>query len=87
MTSIRQIGEFLESPEWNAGEKFVIKWQFNRSLQLLGDFGAALAEAIVRADDSNLTKLALGFPDEVAGFLAWNRGDLGIRLRDAGLEI
>jgi hypothetical protein len=71
-----------EASPWTAGEKWVVKWQF----RLLGDFGTALAEAICRADDTNLARIAKGFPDEVAGFLAWNRGDLAQRLRAAGFQ-
>jgi len=74
---------FLESDQWTAAEKWVIRWQFG----LLGDFQEALSEAIKRADDSNLARLEFGFPEQVAGFTAWSRGDLGTRLRNAGLEI
>ena len=81
--SYEKIGELLASDQWTAAEKWVIKWQY----RLLGDFNTALATAIVRADDTNLFKLGLGFPDQVHGFLAWSRGDLGERLRKAGLDI
>ena len=83
MTDTQTIARFLESDEWTYAEKFIIKWQFD----LLGDFYKALTEAIKCADDDNLTRLGVGFPQEVDGFLAWNRGDLGTRLRNAGLEI
>lgn len=52
-----------------------------RRLQERGDDSVR----ITRADDSNLARLRLGFPAEVDGFLAWNRGDLAKRLRDAGV--
>ena len=78
-----RIGAMLTSDEWTEAEKSVIKWQF----RLLGDFRTALFEAITLADDKNLVRLAMGFPYEVSGFMAWNRGGLGKRLRDAGLEI
>ena len=87
MTSTQKIGEFLESPDWTEGEKFIIKWQFNNSLHLLGDFKTALIGAIKQADHGNLARLALGFPREVEGFRQWAYGDLGSRLRAAGLEI
>ncbi len=78
------LGEFLGADSaWEMSEQWVIKWQY----QLLGDFQAALAGAIACADESNLARLALGFPDQVQGFLAWSRGDLGHRLRKSGLEI
>lgn len=83
MTYTEQIGVFLESPDWTPAEKWVIRWQF----RLLGDFNTALAEAITRADDDNLARLELGFPDEVNGFLAWNRGNLAERLGKAGLDL
>jgi hypothetical protein len=80
---MRTVGQFLESSDWNDGEKWVIKWQF----RLLGDFETALAEALCRADEDNLIKLSLGFPSQVQGFLSWNRRGLGQRLREAGLDI
>jgi hypothetical protein len=78
-----KIGEILTSDAWTAGEKFIVKWQF----RLLGDFKTALVGAIMLADEQNLARLHLGFPGEVDGFLAWSVGDLGRRLRDAGLDI
>ena len=78
-----QIGIILTSDEWTEAEKFVVKWQF----RLLGDFRTALIQAIMLADDRNLEQLALGFPDEVAGYRAWAYGGLGRRLREAGLGI
>ncbi len=75
--------QFLDSPLWTNAEKAVIRWQY----RFLGDFGVALWDAIVRADDDNLARLHLGFPTEVDGFLAWNKGDLANRLRHAGLDI
>jgi len=77
------IGDFLLSPDWTDAEKWVIRWQAG----VLGDFQQALAEAMGRADDGNLGKLATAFPVQADGFVAWNRGDLGQRLRKAGLEI
>jgi len=79
------IRAMLLSPAWTEAEKWVVKWQYNRSLQLLGGFQTALAEAILRADEGNLARLRLGFPDQVDGYLAWSRGDLAGRLRDAGV--
>lgn len=75
------VHKMLASPDWTEGEKWVVRWQW----RLLGDFQQALSEAIKRADDGNLDRLRLGFPDQVAGFLAWNRGDLAQRLRAAGV--
>ena len=77
------ITDILESPAWTDGEKFVVKWQF----QVLGHFKTALMDAIKLADEKNLARLELGFPDEVQGFRAWAYGDLGNRLRQTGLDI
>ncbi len=49
----------------NKSEKFIFDWQY----RLLGHFKTALIEAICRADDDNLEKLSLGFPDEVKGYI------------------
>ena len=45
-------------------EKFILMWQY----RMLEDFKKALIEAICQADDGNLYKLGLGFPDEVSGY-------------------
>lgn len=50
-------------------ERFIFDWQY----RLAGDFKKALAEAIARADDGNLARLRLGFPDEVEGYLRFSR--------------
>ena len=83
MTTMVEIGYFLDSPAWTPAEKLVIKWQFH----LYGDFYTALWEVIKRADEENLERLACGFPLQIIGFKQWAFGDLGQRLRAAGLEI
>ena len=50
-------------------EEFIFMWQH----RLLGHFKTALIEAICQADDDNLDKLRLGFPDEVRGYLDYAR--------------
>ena len=35
---------------------------------MFGDFKKGLIEAICRADETNLYKLSLGFPDEIEGY-------------------
>lgn len=82
-SNLLEIGTFLDSPDWTPGEKSVIKWQFG----LHSDFNKALWEAIKRADEANLRRIAYGFPFEVLAFVQWVDGDLGPRLRAAGLEI
>ena len=46
------------------GERFIVEWQY----RLSGSFRRTLAEAISRADISNLAKLEQGFPDEVRAY-------------------
>jgi hypothetical protein len=77
------VDQVLNSNLWTPGEKAVVKWQFRK----FGHFFTALFGTMARADEENLTKLALGFPDEVAGFREWAHGNLAERLRKAGLEI
>jgi hypothetical protein len=53
------------------GEKFVVEWQYH----MAGDFARCLAEAIALADNSNLEKLAKGFPREVESMQKFYRID------------
>ena len=46
------------------GERFIVMWQY----RILGDFKSALIEAIARADTSNRSALAKGFPVEVEAY-------------------
>jgi len=77
------IGEILTSSEFDDSDKWVVKWQF----RALGEFETSLCEAIKRADEHNLARLRLGFPMQVEGFKRWAYGNLGERLRAAGLDI
>ena len=77
------VGKALASNQWTASEKEVIKWQFG----LLGGFRTALWNDLARADDTNLAQMALAFPDEVLALSHWRTGDLGKRMRAAGLPI
>ena len=77
----QKIREFLANPDEAPAAKAVLKWQW----RLYGDFYTALWEAIKRADDENLGRLAQGFPVEVKGFLEWNRGNLADELRKKGV--
>lgn len=83
---VQSVGEFLLRDDVTLSEKLVIKWQF----RLCGHFYTALWDAIKRADDENLDRLALGFPAHVAGFRAWAHGQpyhMGRKLREMGLPI
>lgn len=68
---------------WDEGVKSLIKWQFG----LHGDFRQALWRAISTADESNLDRLAAGFPKEVEAFRQWSHGELGESQWDSGLPI
>ena len=81
--TIEEIQSILNSARWTDDEKWVVEWQF----RLLGSFGRALAHTLVAADETNLERLSMGFPMEVLGFRKWAYGDLGNRLRKAGLGI
>ena len=50
-------------------EAWIVKWQY----QLLDGFDKKLFETIVLADESNLKRLHLGFPDQVNGYLQYTR--------------
>ena len=56
-------------PDFTAEEWEMFEWQYH----LMGDFRRAVMEAITRADDGNLLKLALGFPDMVYGYTSYSR--------------
>lgn len=77
------ISDVFVSDKWTRPEKEVVAWQFN----LIGDFKKHLWEAISRADHKNIEKLRRGFPELIEGYEMWSSGDLGTRLRRAGLDI
>ena len=58
-------------------EAIAFKWQF----RMMGGFESSLMDAISRADENNLNKIALGFPGFVATFKGWTRGDLAETLK------
>lgn len=81
-----EIGDFLSRDDITPAEKLVIKWQF----RLCGHFEIALWNAIMKADEDNLDRLACGFPIHIIGYRAWAFGDpysMGQKLRNLGLEI
>ena len=82
-----QIAAFLASDRWTYAEKRVIRLQFHWWNDDDDEFEPMLWQAIKRADEENLKRLAKGFPEQIAGFMAWTHGDLGERLRAAGLWI
>lgn len=82
--TFEEIQAVLDSTEFDYSDKWVVRWQFH----LLDDeFDAPLARLIVSADQDNLSRLAKGFPVQIEGYRRWAHGDLGQRLRAAGLRI
>lgn len=61
-------------------DQHAIKWQYH----LWGDFYTALWQAIARADRGNQFRIALGFPEDVQGYINWTQGDLYERIQRAG---
>ena len=59
----------LISEELTPEEDWIAKWQYG----YLGHFHSALFKAICVADEGNLDKLSLGFPDEVSGYRKYTR--------------
>ena len=55
--------------ELTSEEDWIAKWQYG----YLGHFHLALFKAICVADEGNLDKLSLGFPDEVSGYKKYIR--------------
>lgn len=65
--------KIIESPDLTEGEKLYIK---DCQYRMGGSFSRALWTLIGLADEHNLARLCLVFPNEVQGFIAWTRGDL-----------
>lgn len=59
----------MSETTFTPGEEFILHWQYG----MLGGFRSRLVEAIAKADDGNLARLRLGFPDEVDAFLSYSR--------------
>ena len=53
------------------GERFILEWQY----RMHGGFFTALTDAICKADDGNLIKLGMGFPDEVDAYRKFSGED------------
>lgn len=77
------VAAIMDSPEFTAGEKWVVCYLIGH----VGSFYKTLGVAIATADDFNRDRLALGFPIEVQGWHAWSQGDLAKRLRAKGLDL
>lgn len=65
--------KIADSTELTKGEKtYILDIEFHMG----GSFIKSLFDTIALADDLNLYKLSVGFPEEVQGYIAWSRGDL-----------
>lgn len=78
----------LDHTSFDAGERFVIAWQYG--LLAKGDFHWNLAQAMVTGDDWKIQRLARGFPVCIGAFLRYRHQDgywprLEQRMRDCGL--
>ena len=82
---LKDIIPFLTSPDWTEGEKTIIEWRFDMIDP--GSFKGRLMSTISHADLWNLNKLKKGFPELVDAYMHFTHGDLGTRLREAGLKI
>lgn len=78
-----RVQEILNCDRYTAGEKECVQFH----LGMLDGFYENLWEAITQADDENLARLAKGFPEEVAAYQDWKRGELGRRLKEDGFSI
>ena len=57
------------SEELTPEEDWIVQWQYG----YLDGFHEALFRAICQADEENLDRLSLGFPDEVSGYKKYIR--------------
>lgn len=69
---------------FDEADKAAIGWQYHKAT--FGGFRRALWGAIEVADDTNLQRLAAGFPIDVKGYYRWTLGGLGTRLWAAAEE-
>ena len=81
-----QIRAVLCSPEFTDGEKYVVRMQYRHAIPA-GNFEEKLWDLMCAADEDNLTLLGKAFPAEVHAMLSWRYGQLGTRIRKAGLDI
>jgi hypothetical protein len=75
--------EVMTGDEFTSGEKFICQAQYRNAT--LSSFESALWTIMCAADDYNMGRLALAYPDRVQAFLQWRLSDLRQRLegRDA----
>jgi hypothetical protein len=84
--TLQLLGEVLASADFSPAEKLIISCQFPDFIRL-GSWEMAFWQALCAADGVNLKKLACGFPTEVEALECWRHGNLGERIRAAGLSV
>ena len=66
-----------------AERKLVTDWQMGMG----GSFYKSLIQLMGRADAENLTRMSMGFPDDVAAWVSWTHGNLAERVRALGIDV
>lgn len=85
-----ELAAVLTSTDFTQAEKRVLSFQFSLDK---GGFFHALMDAIFHADVDNQSRLALGFPEEVAAVQSFQYGGAGgrpslaTRFRAAGVDL
>lgn len=78
------LGQLL-SPEGplTPGERKTLEWQLGHT----GGFFTRLFEMMTIADDTNLRRLAYGFPEYVQGYLSYMDGTLTRKCQQHGVDL
>ena len=74
------IQKLLNSELLNEGEKQLVRWQYNLGM---GSFSTHLWQAIAAADEDNLRKLWIAFPEEVMAYKQFTQTPLMTRKLEA----
>lgn len=81
LPTFRDVASGGASEFFSATEREAIIWQYRDALAL-GGFRRALLEAVTLADEDNLDRLALAYPDLVEGIRRWrNESGFAGRIR------
>lgn len=77
----KKAGEAIKLGTVSKSESLILQWQW----EMFGGFKSKLWAAMMTADENNLAKLSLGFPDEVAALTMFRETWVGESLRSRGL--
>jgi hypothetical protein len=69
-----QFAAIMTSDQFTPGEKFAAQAQY--APETFSSFGSALWNLLCAADQYNLERIALAFPDHVAALGVWRHGNL-----------